>query len=34
MTYENEGQFDRAIKRAIRNAGIDPGNQAAGRLQE
>lgn len=26
MTYENEGQLDRAIKRAIRDAGIDPGN--------
>lgn len=26
MAYENEGQLDRAMKRAIRDAGIDPGN--------
>lgn len=27
MTYENEGQFDRALKKAIRNAGGDPGDR-------
>lgn len=26
MTYENGGQFDRALKKAIRNSGGDPGD--------
>lgn len=26
MAYENEGQLDRAIKKAIRDAGVEPGN--------
>lgn len=26
MTYENEGQLDRAMKKAIRDAGVEPGN--------
>lgn len=26
MTYENGGQFDRALKKAVRDAGGDPGN--------
>ena len=26
MTYENGGQFDRALKKAVRNSGGDPGD--------